>query len=64
MPARLPDLLAQTAGPVMVDPASRNTSAEMRLVRAREALTLLGRLGRRGQDVSPALETAEMALLH
>jgi hypothetical protein len=60
---RFPDLLAQAAGPAAVDPASRNTAAEVRLVRAREALGLLGRLGRRGWDVSPAQETAELALL-
>ena len=59
---RFPDLLAQAAGPAAVDPASRNTAAEVRLVRAREALGLLGRLGRRGWDVSPAQETAELAL--
>lgn len=60
---RFPDLLAQVAGPAAVDPASRNTAAGVRLTRAREALELLARLGRRGQDVSPALETAELALL-
>lgn len=63
LPPRFPDLLAQAAGPAAVDPASRNTAAEVRLVRAREALGLLGRLGRRGWDVSPAQETAELALL-
>jgi hypothetical protein len=60
---RFPDLLAQVAGPAAVDSTTRNTSAEVRLVRAREALSLLGRLGRRGWDVSPALATAELALL-
>lgn len=64
LPARFPDLLAQAAGPAAVDPTSRNTAAEVRLVRAREALGLLGRLGRRGWDVSPAQETAELALLN
>jgi hypothetical protein len=64
LPPRFPDLLAQAAGPAAVDPASRNTAAEVRLVRAREALGLLGRLGRRGWDVSPAQETAELALLN
>jgi len=63
LPPRFPDLLAQAAGPAAVDPSSRNTAAEVRLVRAREALGLLGRLGRRGWDVSPAQETAELALL-
>ncbi len=63
LPARFPDLLAQAAGPVAVDSTTRNTSAEVRLVRAREALSLLGRLARRGWDVSPAVETAETALL-
>jgi hypothetical protein len=64
LPPRFPDLLALAAGPAAVDLASRNTAAEVRLVRAREALTLLGRLGRRGWDVSPSLETAERALLN
>jgi hypothetical protein len=59
---RFPDLLAQVAGPAAVDSTTRNTSAEVRLVRAREALSLLGRLGRQGWDVSPALATAELAL--
>lgn len=62
-PARFPDLLAQAAGPAAVDPTSRNTAAMVRLARAREALALLARLGHRGQDVSPALETAQLALL-
>ena len=64
LPPRFPDLLAQVAGPAAVDPTSRNTAAEVRLVRAREALGLLGRLGRRGWDISPAQETAELALLN
>ena len=63
IPARFPDLVAQAAGPAAVDPASRATAAAVRLARAREALALLARLGRRGQDVSPAVETAELALL-
>jgi len=61
--ARFPDLLAQAAGPAAVDPATRNAAASVRLARAREALTLLGRLGRQGWDVSPSLETARQALL-
>jgi hypothetical protein len=64
LPPRFPDLLSLAAGPAAVDPTSRNTAAEVRLVRAREALGLLGRLGRRGWDVSPAQETAELALVN
>jgi len=61
--ARFPDLLALAAGPRTASAASRNAAAAVRLTRAREALSLLGRLGRRGRDVSAALETAELALL-
>lgn len=61
---RFPDLLAQAAGPGAVDPDTRNALATARLNRAREAFGLLGRLSRRGQDVSPALETARLALNH
>jgi hypothetical protein len=61
--ARFPDLLAQAAGPAAVDPATRNAAASVRLARAREALTLLGQLGRQGWDVSASLETARQALL-
>jgi hypothetical protein len=64
LPPRFPDLVSLAAGPAAVDPTSRNTAAEVRLVRAREALGLLGRLGRRGWDVSPAQETAELALVN
>jgi hypothetical protein len=64
MPPRFPDLLAQAAGPGAVDPDTRNALATARLNRAREAFGLLGRLSRRGQDVSPALETARLALNH
>ena len=63
-PPRFPDLLAQIAGPGAVDPTTRTTAAAVRLARAREALSLLGRLARRGQDVSPSLATAQEALLH
>ncbi len=63
-PPRFPDLLAQTAGPAAVDPASRNAAAAARLARAREAFSLLGRVSRRGQDASPVLATATLALLH
>lgn len=61
---RFPDLLAQAAGPGAVDPDNRNALASARLRRARDAIGLLGRLSRRGQDVSPALETARLALNH
>jgi hypothetical protein len=61
---RFPDALAQAGGPRAVDPASRATAAEARLARAREALILLARLGRRGQDVSGSLRTAREALQH
>jgi hypothetical protein len=63
-PPRFPDLLAQAVGPAAVDPDTRNAKAAARLARAREAFSLLGRLSRRGQDVSPALETARLALVH
>jgi CheY-like chemotaxis protein len=64
MAPRFPDLLAQAAGPGAVDPDTRNALATARLNRAREAFGLLGRLSRRGQDVSPSLETARLALNH
>jgi hypothetical protein len=59
---RFPDALAQAGGPRAVDPASRAAAAEARLTRAREALVLLARLGRRGHDVSGSLRTARSAL--
>ena len=59
---RFPDALAQAGGPRAVDPASRATAAEARLARAREALVLLARMGRRGHDVSGSLRTARSAL--
>lgn len=61
-PARLPDLLAQAAGPAAVEPGAREAAALTRLARAREALTVLGRLGRRGWDVSAAERSAERAV--
>lgn len=61
---RFPDALAQAGGPPAVDPASRAAAAEARLARAREALILLARMGRRGQDVSGSLRTARGALAH
>jgi hypothetical protein len=61
---RFPDALAQAGGPRAVDPASRAAAARARLARAREALVLLARLGRRGQDVTASLRTAEAALDH
>jgi hypothetical protein len=61
---RFPDALAQAGGPRTVDPASRAAAAEARLARAREALVILARLGRRGQDVSGSLRTARAALQH
>ena len=63
-PPRFPDALAQAGGPRAVDPASRAAAARARLARAREALLLLGRLGREGQDVTASLETARAALDH
>jgi hypothetical protein len=59
---RFPDALAQAGGPRAVDPASRAAAAEARLARAREALVLLARMGRRGHDVSGSLRTARSAL--
>lgn len=61
---RFPDALAQAGGPRAVDPASRAAAARARLAQAREALVLLARLGRRGQDVTASLRTAEAALDH
>ena len=63
LPPRFPDVVAQAAGPAAVDPASRNAAAAVRLARAREALTLLADLGRRGWDVAPAADLAQRALL-
>lgn len=62
LPPRLPDLLAQAAGPAAVAPASREAARLDRLARAREALTLLAALSRRGWDVRPATESALGAL--
>jgi hypothetical protein len=62
MPPRFPDAVAQAAGPVAVDPASRDASRLTRLARAREALVLLSSLSRRGWDIRPATATALSAL--
>ncbi len=59
---RFPDVVAQAAGPVAVDPASRDAARLTRLGRAREALTLLSDLSRRGWDARPATVTALAAL--
>lgn len=61
---RFPDAVAQAGGPRAVDPTSRSAAARARLARAREALVLLARLGRRGQDVTGSLRTAAAALDH
>ena len=61
---RFPDALAQAAGPGAVDPAARGTRAAARLDRAREAIVLLTRLGRRGWDVTGGLRTARTAAHH
>lgn len=63
LPPRFPDVVARAAGPAAVDPASRDAAASARLARAREALTLLADLGRRGWDIAPAAELAQRALL-
>jgi hypothetical protein len=63
VPPRFPDVVAQAAGPVAVDPASRNAAAAARLGRAREALLLLGDMAQRGWDVAPAADTAQRGLL-
>ena len=59
---RFHDALAQVAGPRAVDPASREAARAARLERARVALALLGRLGRRGWDVARAADVAQLAL--
>jgi hypothetical protein len=55
---RFPDILTQFAGPAAVDPAARAAARETRLARARDALSLLADLGRRGHDVSGATDAA------
>lgn len=62
-PARFPATLAAVAGPPAVDPALRAGRAAARLARAREALAVIGRLGRRGWDVSAAVPIARRGLL-
>lgn len=59
---RFPDMVARTAGPVAIDPASREAARRERLARAHEAFTLLALLSKRGWDVSPAVATAQRAL--
>ena len=59
---RLPDMLAQAAGPQAVDPASREAARLTRLGRASEAFTLLAELSRRGWDVRPVTTTALAAV--
>ncbi len=63
VPPRFADALARTAGPAAVDPRAREAAREARLARARAALALLARLGRRGMDVTAALDAARLALL-
>lgn len=59
---RLPDMLAQAAGPQAVDPASREAERLTRLGRASEAFMLLAELSRRGWDVRPVTTTALAAV--
>ncbi|MFM9023814.1 MAG: hypothetical protein ACKON7_00470 [Planctomycetaceae bacterium] len=63
LPPRFHDALARCAGPAAVDPAARTAVRTARAARAREALALLARLGRRVQDVSAALDTARLSLV-
>jgi len=63
LPPRFHDALARCAGPAAVDPAARTAARTARAARSREALALLARLGRRGQDVSAALDTARLSLV-
>ncbi|MFN9369085.1 MAG: hypothetical protein ACK6CT_10035 [Planctomycetia bacterium] len=60
---RFPAALASVAGPTAVDPALRAGRAAARLARAREALAIVGRLGRNGWDVSAAVPIARRGLL-
>jgi len=62
-PARFPDAVAQVAGVAAAAPRARLRSAAQRRARGREALDLLGRLGRRGWDVTPAIGAARRGLL-
>lgn len=62
-PPRFPAALAAVAGPVAIDPALRAARGAARIARAREALAVLGRLGRRGWDVSAAVPIARRGLL-
>jgi len=62
VPARFPDALATVAGPEAVDPTTRHARRLARLARAGDALALIARLGRDGQDVSAALDVARRGL--
>jgi hypothetical protein len=62
-PARFPDAVAQVGGVQAAAPQARSRAATARQARGREALDLLGRLGRRGWDVTPAIDTARRGLL-
>lgn len=62
MPPRFPDMLAQAAGPAAVEPESREQARLTRLGRAREALTILAALSRRGWDARTATPRARAAL--
>jgi hypothetical protein len=60
-PARFPEALTQLAGPRSIDPAARAAARAARRGRAREAMALLAAIGRRGGDVSAALDAARLA---
>lgn len=62
-PPRLPDRLAEIAGPDAVSPGARQARAVARRTRAAQALALLADLGSRGWDVSAAETTARMGLM-
>lgn len=62
-PPRLPDHLAQVAGPQAVAPAARQARALQRRTRAAQSLAMLADLGRRGWDVAAAETTARLALM-
>jgi hypothetical protein len=61
---RFPDALAQLAGPMAVDPASRAAARDERLARAAEALRLLAWLAVQRRDVTPALDAALLGIRH
>lgn len=62
-PARFPDAVAQAAGGAAASSRARLGASAARRARGREALDLIGRLGRRGWDVSAALGTARRGLV-